>query len=339
MSAAAAPAGGDPHGARERRGAGRLPRLLFLVGPTAVGKTAVAIELAERLETEILSIDSRQAYRRLTIGTAKPSAAEQARVRHHLLDLFAPDEVASAAVFAAHYERARATLAVRAATVLAVGGSGLYVDACLGRLDRLPPADPAVRAEHAARRAREGCLGLHRELAAIDPPTAARLAPGDFKRISRALEVFALTGTPLSRLQTRRTPPDLGRDPRLLLLTRERAELDARIAARGRAMLAAGLLDELRSLLAEGVSASAPGLQAIGYGDFLGVLAGREPLDAALARFLQRTRRYARRQLTWFRNRYRGVTEVRLSAGLSAEQGAERCLQALRDSEPGAAAT
>jgi tRNA dimethylallyltransferase len=284
----------------------------FLVGPTGVGKTAVAIPLALALDAEILSIDSRQAYRRLDIATAKPTAAEQAAVAHHLLDLFEPGEVASAAEFARRFRDALAGLRARGRGALAVGGSGLYVDACLGRLDRLPPADAAIRAAHRRIRDAQGTAPLHERLRAVDPDTAARLAPADFQRISRALEVYEKTGAPLSLLHTRRGPLDLTRGPAMILLLRERADLRRRIVARARAMLAAGLLDELRALLDAGVAPDAPGLRAIGYADFLPVLRGAAERETAVEVFVARTAAYAKRQETWFRNRYAGVRVLRV---------------------------
>jgi tRNA dimethylallyltransferase len=282
----------------------------FLVGPTGVGKTAVAIPLARALGAEILSIDSRQAYRRLDIGTAKPTAAERAAAPHHLLDLFEPGEVASAAVFARHFNAALAELRARGRGALAVGGSGLYVDACLGRLDRLPPADPAIRATHRRIRDEQGAARLHEVLRAVDPETAARLAPADFQRVSRALEVHDTTGLPLSRLQTRRGPLDLTGGPAMILLLRDRADLRRRIAARAHAMIETGLLEELAALLASGIAPDAPGLQAIGYTDFVGVLRGEVAREAAVDAFIARTVAYAKRQTTWFRNRYLGVRVV-----------------------------
>jgi tRNA dimethylallyltransferase len=304
--------------------------VIFMVGPTAAGKTDAGIELALLLGTEILSIDSRQAYRRLDIGTAKPSPAEQARVRHHLLDLCEPAEALSAEAFARAFRAARASLEERGAPILAVGGSGLYVDACLGRLDPLPGSDAELRAGHDEIRRVQGPGALHARLRAVDPPSAARLHPHDFQRVSRALEVFQLTGRPLSALQRRAEPPDVARDPRMLLLARTPADLDARIERRARAMLAAGLLDEVRGLLAAGIAPDAPGLEAIGYGDFAAALRGDLPQAEAAARFVRRTRRYARRQMTWFRHRYRGVTEIPLAAGEDPRETAQRCLACIR---------
>lgn len=306
------------------------PAPLFLTGATAVGKTAVAIELALALDAEVLSIDSRQAYRRLDIGTAKPSREERARVAHHLLDLFEPGEIASAQAFAEHYRAALADLCARKRRALAVGGSGLYVDACLGRLDPLPPADREIRSKHARILREQGPLALHARLREVDPTSAVRLHPNDAKRVSRALEVFELTGQALSELQLHDDRPDLSRDPRMLLLMRERDDLDARIETRAHAMLAQGLLEEVAGLLAEGLTAGSSGLEAIGYGDFALALEGRITRDEAIGRFVLRTRQYARRQLIWFRNRYRGVTEIAIPPGEPPETTARRCLERLQ---------
>lgn len=309
--------------------AAAAPSLVFLAGPTAVGKTAVAIPLARLLDAEILSIDSRQAYRLLDIGTAKPTCAERAAVPHHLLDLFDPRETASAEAFARHYRAAVALVHARGRRALAVGGSGLYFDACLGRLDPLPPADAGIRAEHRRIREREGPEALHRLLTSVDPPMAAVLAPRDFQRVSRALEVHALTGRRLSGLHTRRGRLELSAGPPMVLLLRERAELDRRIAARAEAMLAAGLLQEVSALAAQGIPLDAPGLEAIGYGEFARALAGEITLDEAMRAFILRTRRYAKRQMTWFRNRYRGVKEMMIPPDEDPSGTARRVMESV----------
>jgi len=303
----------------------------FLVGPTAVGKTAVGIEVARELGAEILSIDSRQAYRRLDIGTAKPTPSERAAVRHHLLDLFEPTEKASAAEFAHHFHDALREVQSRGRRTLAVGGSGLYVDACLGRLDRLPPADAPIRAEHRRIRDAQGTECLHERLRGVDPQSAARLAPGDFQRISRALEVFQLTGLPLGQLQTQRGPLDLSAGPPMVLLLRQRSDLRARIALRAHAMFAAGLLDELENALAAGVPADAPGLQAIGYADFVRVLRREVSREEATEGFIRRTAQYAKRQITWFRNRYRGIRPLEIAPDEAPETTARRALPRLEE--------
>ena len=301
----------------------------FLVGPTGIGKTAVGVALARSQGAEVLSIDSRQAYRGLDIATAKPTAAERDAVRHHLLDLFELTEVASAADFARHFGLALAEIQGRGRPALAVGGSGLYVDACLGRLDRLPPADPTIREEHDRIVTTDGPGRLHAMLREVDPETAARLALADRQRVSRALEVFRLTGVPLSRLHTRRGALDVRQGPPVVILARDRCDLRERIAVRAQAMLATGLLDELAAVLAFGVPADAPGLQAIGCGDFIRLLRGEVSRAEALAAFIHRTRQYAKRQMTWFRNRYRGARTLEIAPEETPEATAGRVRELL----------
>jgi tRNA dimethylallyltransferase len=299
-------------------------KTLFLVGPTAVGKTGVAIELALGLRAEILSVDSRQIYRRLCRGTAKPTAQERARVRHHLIDLYEPTERVSAAGFAAEFARARDAVHGRGRAALAVGGSGLYVDACLGRLDRMPPRSPEIRRAHQQICRLEGPAGLHDRLARKDPGSAGRLSPNDTRRVSRALEVFELTGRSIGSFQTRPAAMDLSAGPPMVLLLRERSDLYERIERRAHDMLAGGLLAEIEGLLAAGVPADCPAFESIGYLQFVHVLRGDLTLAAATEDFIRRTRRYAKRQITWFRNRYRGTGVVEIEAGESCAETAER---------------
>ncbi len=320
---------GESHPRESASAARARAGLAFLVGPTAVGKTAVGILVARALNAEILSIDSRQAYRGLDVGTAKPSAAERTAAAHHLLDLFDPREKASAQVFAEHFRDALEDLGQRGCYALAVGGSGLYVDACLGRLDPLPAANAAIRRDHERIAEQEGPQGLHRRLRAVDPDAAALLAPQDLQRVSRALEVHALTGQPLSSLQKQRGPLDLSAGPAMVVLTRERSDLHARIAARALEMVAHGLRDEVEELLAAGVPAQAPGFEGIGYGEFARAVHGEITFAQAVEAFVRRTRQYAKRQETWFRNRYRGTHTLAIAAGEDAAQIAARVLAAL----------
>ncbi len=301
-----------------------LRRVVFLVGATAVGKTAVGIELARTLGAEILSVDSRQIYRRLEIGTAKPTREECARVRHHLIDLCEPEDRMSAARFAALFHEARARLERAGVRPLAVGGAGLYVDACLGRLDPLPPADEALRSRHRAWVAEQGEAALHARLSRVDPASAARLSPADVQRVSRALEVYELTGKPLSELHSLPGRLDLTGGPLMVHLSRAREGLYRRIEQRARAMMAAGLLDEVARLLEAGATADCPAFESIGYSEFARVLTGEISEAEALEGFILRTRRYAKRQLTWFRNRYAGIHELRVEEGEPPQQTAER---------------
>jgi tRNA dimethylallyltransferase len=268
-----------------------------IVGPTASGKTGAAIAVAERIGAEIVSCDSLQLYRELDIGTAKPTAAEQARVPHHLIDVLAPDESCSAARFAELAERAIADIRGRGRRVLVVGGSGLYFRALRFGLFAAPPRDDELRAGLLAEeRAQPG--RLHERLRAVDEVAAARIAPADLVRLVRALEVFELTGRPLTEhhaehRQQERTPMAVFQlDPPFEVL-------DPRIAARVESMLAAGLVDETRRVIAR--YGAAPPLQSVGYAEVCQLLAGQLRAEELAPAIVRATRRYARRQRTWFK--------------------------------------
>lgn len=277
------------------------PRLVCLVGPTASGKSALALELAARVGGEIVSADSRQVYRHLDIGTAKATAAERAAVPHHCLDLIEPEEVFDVARFRAAAAAAVEDVTRRGRVPLVVGGTGLYVRALVGGLCPAPARVPALRAALAAAAAAEGTAALHRRLAVADPAAAARIDPRDGVRIVRALEVGLATGVPLSTWQARHGFAERPYEVLMLGLARPVAELDARIAARVSAMVAAGLLEEVRALRARGLGEEAPGLAAVGYREMLACLSGRLDLGAAVAATVLATRRFAKRQRTWFR--------------------------------------
>jgi len=279
-----------------------LPAVL-LMGPTAAGKSALALALARDLDVEIVSVDSAQVFRGLDVGTAKPDAATRAAVPHHLVDVIDPDQAYSAARFRADALAAVAAIRARGRLPLLVGGTMLYFKALTEGLSALPPADPAVRAALDLRAAASGWPALHEELACVDPVTAARLAPNDAQRIQRALEVHALTGRPLSALQGARQADDaLGPTLALALLPADRAALHAAIAERFADMLALGLVDELRALrqryaLAPGM----PSMRCVGYRQAWQFLDGA--IDAVRLREagIAATRQLARRQLTWLR--------------------------------------
>jgi tRNA dimethylallyltransferase len=292
---------------------GERPPLLVIVGPTAAGKTAEALARAEDLGSEIVGADSVQVYRGLDIGSAKPNAEEQARVRHHAIDLWEPTLQANAGAWLTEAERAIAALHERDKTPVVCGGTGLYVRALTEGLAAIPDVPEAIQAEVRERLAVEGARALHAELTRLDPETAARLAPADGQRVARALEVLMATGESLTAFQERhRRVREGGAEPRYTVhmvgLFPPRAELERRIAVRASAMLDAGLVDEVRDLLAAGVPHDAPGLMTLGYreivaqlrrdGDAIRGAPGREALRDALARA---HRRYAKRQLTWWR--------------------------------------
>lgn len=274
--------------------------LIVLLGPTASGKTRLALELAAALGTEIVSADSVQVYRDLDIGSAKPTADERRAVAHHGLDLFDPREGSHAGRWLAAAEPALAELRARGRTPIVCGGTGLYVRALLLGLSPIPDIHAEVRVA-----ARAECeadpLAAHAALARLDPATAARLAPRDLQRVSRALEVARATGRPLSAWHADE-PPAPRYEARVFVLTPAVDALEARIASRARAMISAGLVDEVSGLLARGVPPDAPGLMTMGYREVVAALA-RSALDVdALAAELARAhRQYAKRQRTWFR--------------------------------------
>lgn len=279
-----------------------LPAIL-LMGPTASGKSALALALAERFPVEIVSVDSAQVYVGMDIGTAKPDLATRARIAHHLIDLIPPTEAYSAACFRSDALAAIAAIRGRGRLPLLVGGTMLYFKALHEGLSNLPPANPVVRAELDARAAAEGWPAMHAELARVDPPTAARLAPNDAQRIQRALEVWTLTGQPLSAQQGAREAGDaLGAHVALALLPTDRARLHAAIAARFDAMLAAGLIDELAGLRQRfPLRPELPSMRSVGYRQAWEYLDGAIGADEMRAKGIAATRQLAKRQFTWLR--------------------------------------
>ncbi len=282
---------------------GGLADRIALVGPTASGKTAVGIALAQRLGAEIISADSVQVYRHLDIGTAKPDGQERAQAVFHALDVADPDEDWTLADFQRLGERLCPEIAARGNVPLIVGGTGLYVRALTTHLD-LPavPPDEAFRARRREFARVEGNAALLDALARVDPETAARLHVNDVGRQIRALEVHASLGKTLTELHTENRARQVGDAPRLFGLSFEnRDALYARIDARVDQMLAGGLLDEVRALLARGYSAGLKPMASLGYRQMVAFLAGECGWEAAVAAMKQETRRFARRQMIWFR--------------------------------------
>lgn len=290
--------------------------VLAIAGPTASGKTAAALALAQALAphmpVEIISVDSALVYRGMDIGTAKPTPAERAEVPHHLIDIREPSQTYSAAEFVHDARRLIAEIRARAALPLLVGGTMLYFKALFEGLDALPPADAGVRAAIDARAAALGWPALHAELARIDPATAARLSPNDSQRIQRALEVWQLTGQPLSSLHTsKKRAASAGAESATAVFSlepKDRAWLHARIAQRFDAMLAAGFLDEVRALRARGdLHADLPSMRSVGYRQAWEALDAEAqsgaPLDLShlRERGIAATRQLAKRQITWLR--------------------------------------
>jgi tRNA dimethylallyltransferase len=288
-------------------------RAWVILGPTAVGKTDVAIRLAERWGGEIISADSSAVYRGLDIGSAKPTPDEQRRVRFHLIDVADPSEVFTAARFRELALQAIADIQARDKRVLIVGGTGLYLRVLLHGFSLAPPpADPEVRARWKAEVERVGAPALHARLQQIDPIAAARIHPNDAVRITRALEVYEMTGVPISQWQ-RRAEAEL---PAIKVgLTMPREQLYARIDQRVDKMIAQGMLQEVQTLLQNGYNPEQPALKGLGYRHLIGYLQGRFSWDEAVRLWKRDTRRYAKRQMTWFRKEP-GVHWVDASLGI-----------------------
>ncbi|MDP3139409.1 MAG: tRNA (adenosine(37)-N6)-dimethylallyltransferase MiaA [Burkholderiaceae bacterium] len=276
---------------------------IHLAGPTASGKTACAMALAQDMPVEIISVDSALVYRGMDIGTAKPTQAERAAVPHHLIDIRDPLQAYSAAEFAVDARRLIGEIQARGRRPLLVGGTMLYFKALLEGMDAMPGADPALRAGLEAQAACEGWAAMHAELARVDAPTAARLSPADSQRIQRALEVYRASGRPLSSFHSTRSGSGAAAAAEQLISLEptDRAWLHARIAQRFDAMLAAGLVDEVRALRARGdLSPNLPSMRCVGYRQTWEALdAGA--LDGLRDKGIFATRQLAKRQLTWLR--------------------------------------
>jgi len=286
------------------------PACIALAGPTASGKSAASLAMAQRWPVEIISVDSALVYRGMDIGTAKPTPAELAQVPHHLINIRDPLQAYSAAEFVADATRLMGDIRARGRTPLLVGGTMLYFKALMHGMDDMPRADAAVRERIEARAHALGWPALHAELAQVDAPTAARLSPNDSQRIQRALEVFAVSGQPISAFQTGTSaiPNPLASGALLSLEPNDRAWLHARIAQRFDAMLDGGFLDEVRRLRARGdLHPDLPSMRCVGYRQAWETLAaaGDTPNAAQLAELRERgiaaTRQLAKRQITWLR--------------------------------------
>lgn len=271
----------------------------ILTGPTAVGKTDLSLRLAQELGAEIISADSRQIYRELTIGTAKPDAATLAAVPHHFIDERTLGEPFSAGTFAREAEDRIRAITSRGRVPLVVGGSTLYLHALQYGLAAIPPIDASVRHALQDRLEREGANKLFDELQAVDPAAAATLDPTKTQRLIRALEVYHGTGRPISTFHADQPPPPFSF--RTIVLTRPREELYQRIERRVDQMIADGLIDEVRSILDAGFDPSLNALQTIGYQEVIAYLQDQVPFDEMVRLIKRNTRRYAKRQLTWFR--------------------------------------
>jgi tRNA dimethylallyltransferase len=301
------------------------------MGPTASGKSALAFELAQRFGGEILSVDSAQIYRGMDVGTAKPDTAMRANVAHHLIDIVDPTDAYSAARFAHDAANAIAEIRARNRVPIVSGGTMLYFKALTEGLSALPQADPSIRARLDARAKDDGWPALHVELARIDPVTAARLAPNDAQRIQRALEVFELTGRPLSALQGHRsaTAADVGAALSIALVPENRSVLHVAIAQRFDAMLAAGLVEELALLRStSALHRHLPSMRCVGYRQAWSYLDGEIDRDTLRAQGIAATRQLAKRQFTWLRTTHATTFDPNAHASFEAiADKIERALQ------------
>ena len=311
------------------------PTALFILGPTASGKTALALALAQQRPIEIISVDSALVYRGMDIGTAKPSRAEQAVCPHHLIDIIEPTEAYSAAQFAANAQRLIHEIHTRGRLPVLVGGTMLYVKALLEPLTELPESDAQIRAQIDAQAADLGWPAMHAQLAQIDPITAARIEPNDAQRINRALEIFHISGKPMAEwLAEDTTTHELSFKPILTALIPEpRAILHERINQRFVTMLNEGFLDEMRTLRARGdLHLGLPSMRCVGYRQAWEHLDGAYGYDELIEKGQAATRQLAKRQMTWIR----GMSQIQVfdSAKLTAANTDPllKCIHELIDS-------
>jgi len=299
----------------------KLPLAIFLMGPTASGKTSVAVELAQTMPVELISVDSALVYRDMNIGTAKPDAATLARAPHHLIDIRDPTDAYSAAAFRHDALRLMHDITQRGKIPLLVGGTMLYFKALREGLSTLPQADPEVRAELDAEIARHGIQHLHRQLALADAETAARLSPNDTQRIQRAMEIYRLTGQPMSVLLKQKMDSELPyRILPIALIPGERSVLHQRIAARFEKMLGQGLIEELRALRQRyTLHPDLPSMRCVGYRQAWQLIEGEISEAQLLETGIAATRQLAKRQLTWLRSMPDNIEIDCLAHGLAQQ--------------------
>jgi tRNA dimethylallyltransferase len=294
-------------------------RMVLILGVTGSGKGQLAFNLAEALGAEIISIDSMKVYRRMDIGTSKQPKEARKRVKHHLIDVVEPSESFSVATFLGLAQKAIERIRDRSRLIIAVGGTALYIKALLYGLFEGPGTDDQIRSELRDRAQIEGLTQLHRELAEVDPVAAERINPNDSKRIIRALEVFRITGKPISGLQKQFAAEKSLHDWTIIGLRRPKTEESKRINARVKKMLADGLVDEVKSLLAEEKPLSPQARCAIGYAEIINYLNGEMNLEEATELMKKNTRRLAKSQRTWFKT-FRNVNWLDIEPDEPAEK-------------------
>ncbi|MFH2063949.1 MAG: tRNA (adenosine(37)-N6)-dimethylallyltransferase MiaA [Pseudomonadota bacterium] len=276
-------------------------KIVIICGPTGIGKTAAAIELARIFSGEIISADSMQVYREMDIGTAKPTRTEQESVPHHMINLVNPDEPFDAAVFAAMADSVITSLVQQGRLPFVVGGTGLYIKALIHGLSRARPADANVLSRLKQEAKQSGPEALHQRLEKCDPEAAKKIHPHDAFRIIRALEIFEATGNPITSFHEKHQFADTKYQTLKICLSAEREELYSRINQRVDIMLEQGLLAEVEQLLRKGYTADLKSMQSLGYRHMTEFLSGKTPWEETVHNMKQDTRRYAKRQLTWFK--------------------------------------
>ncbi len=304
-------------------------KLYFVLGCTASGKGGLGRELARRLGGQIISVDSMKIYRRMDIGTAKPSKELLAEIPHHCIDIVEPAEGFSVARYVEFADRTVENIRAAGAIPLAVGGTSLYIKTLREGLFEGPPADQDLRESLRVRARQEGLAALHTELARVDPQAGARIHPNDERRILRALEVYHTTGRPISEMQQQWDAGQDRYDSVLIGIRREKDELNGRINRRARRMMDAGLVDEVASLLGEPDGLSDQAASAVGYAEIISHIEGRCTLDEAFERIKINTRRLAKKQRTWQR-RWTDVRWFDVTADDSAEAVADRVQQEIQ---------
>ena len=277
------------------------PKLLIIAGPTASGKSSLAIDLALNFGGEIVNSDSMQVYRGMDIGTAKPSISERAGVPHHLIDVVDPDEEFNASIYRSLAEPLLKEIAARQNVCFVVGGTGLYIKTLLGGLLECPPSDPKIREKLSREYEEHGSIVLHERLKRFDLESARSIHPHDKTRIIRALEIIKLTNQTLSSLIQKHAFKEMNFQTLKICLHMEREQLYQRINARSLAMIEAGLVEEVQSLLGKGYSPELNAMRSLGYRHVMRFLGGEWALDKAISQIQTDTRKYAKRQLTWFK--------------------------------------
>ncbi|MCF7957893.1 MAG: tRNA (adenosine(37)-N6)-dimethylallyltransferase MiaA [Phycisphaerae bacterium] len=295
--------------------------MLLIMGCTACGKSSLAYELAKRTGGEIISIDSMKVYRRMDIGTAKPPLENRQEIVHHLVDVVEPSESFGIGLYLELADQAIDQIKQKGRPIIAVGGTAMYIRGLLEGIFEGPPAHPEIRKQHARIAEEQGNGELHNQLLKVDPQGAERIHPNDFKRISRALEVYELTGKPISSFQTQFRSGNYKYDWKLIGLRRDKDENNHRINMRIKKMVENGLIDEVKSLLAEPNGLSDQAAQAVGYAEIINHFNGQMTRDEAIERIKINTRRFAKSQRTWFRsfadvNRY-DITEEDTAEGVA----------------------